>query len=213
MNKEIETEIQKLKLEYNYTINDIDDVQRITNDLKLAKVLITKIKEELDPDIDKAHKLHKSLVEKRKKYIEPVEFFVDKCGQSILAYNRQVEKEQREREADANKRLAEAAEQQKQELLNKSKESVNEWESEVLKEKAQGIKPMVLEPQKKVLEVQGLGIRKTWKSRIIDINKVPREYMLINQEMLDKAAKIEGVRLTGIEGIEFYQDESMSIRR
>lgn len=52
------------------------------------------------------------------------------------------------------------------------------------------------------------GIRKKWKARVVDPNAVPREYMTVNQALLDTLA----VQTSGeakVAGVEFYEDETL----
>ena len=57
-------------------------------------------------------------------------------------------------------------------------------------------------------KVAGLAMVKTWKYRIVDVAKIPREYMIPNEVMLGQLARTSK-GLFKVEGVEFYYTESM----
>lgn len=60
-----------------------------------------------------------------------------------------------------------------------------------------------------VEKIAGIATRSIWKFRIVDVNKIPRQYMVPNEKMLGEIARTLKNSLT-IEGVEFYSEESMS---
>ncbi|MEN6586811.1 MAG: hypothetical protein ABFE02_12295 [Sulfuricella sp.] len=58
---------------------------------------------------------------------------------------------------------------------------------------------------------QGSSVRKIWKARVIDAALVPNEYKTINQKALDAYAAAMKAEAR-IPGVEFYTEESVSIR-
>lgn len=207
--KEISQLIESSKV---IVVNNVDDLRNITEQIKRSKGWQAKISETFDPIVDKAYKSHKEAITQRDKYLKPLQDFDKRSKASIIDYNKRIESEQRERERIANEALAKVAEAKKQELIQKAESLPNEWEAEVLKEKAQEIKPFTVDVQKNVVESAGLSIRRTWKARVVDFEKVPREYLLLNESLLNSQAKIAEVRMAGISGIEFYEEQSASVR-
>lgn len=212
MNALIETEVQ------NFTentpaivVNNQVDVSKATAVIKGIKRLMDKVKESYDPFIDKAHAAHKEAIAQRDKYLDPLKEQKKKYESAITDYTKRMESEQRERERITNEELAKIAAKEKQDLLDKAS-TANEWDKECLEEKAAEIKPITVDVQKKVVEQDGLVIRKTWKARVINLDALPREYMLIDQTMLNVSAKNEAIRVKGIPGVQFYQDMSTSVR-
>lgn len=58
---------------------------------------------------------------------------------------------------------------------------------------------------------RGSSVRKIWKARVIDASLVPNEYKTINQKALDAYASAMKAEAK-IPGVEFYVEESVSIR-
>ena len=101
------------------------------------KGFIKQIKEQLDPDIEKANALHKSLTSKRKKYLEPLEKASKILSEKIIAWNVR----QQELRAEAQRKLDEAArkEREKQEAAareQREKEEAARRAQEELERKA-----------------------------------------------------------------------------
>ena len=208
-----ENEIVKLESQsLNIEVVSKESLDNATACIKGIKSLQNKVKESFDPIIDQAHKSHKKAINQRDKYLKPLLDIEKRFKQAILNYTLKLEAEQRERERIANEQLAKNAEEAKQKALLESSNSTNEWNKELLKERAESIKPITVEVQKTVVESAGLSIRKTWKARVIDFELVPREYLLLNEPLLNGQAKIEEVRNIGIPGIEFYEEASASVR-
>lgn len=211
MNALIETEVEQLTSAPVVVVNDNADVAKATAVIKGIKGLIEKVKESYDPFIDKAHAAHKEAIAQRDKYLDPLKEQKKKYEGAITDYTKRMEVEQRERERIANEELAQIAAKEKQDLLDKAS-TANEWDRECLEEKAAEIKPITVDVQKKVVEQEGLVIRKTWKARVINLDELPREYMIVDQSMLNASAKNEAIRAKGIAGVEFYQEFSSSVR-
>lgn len=209
----IETEVNQIVTTGNsFAVNNQTDLIKATACLKGIKGLMDKVKESFDPIVDKAHKAHKEAIAQRDKYLKPLLDVDKKIRASLVSYNQKLETEQRERERIANEELAKVAEAERLKLINEANNTWDDSKAEELKEKASQIIPITVDTQKKVIEQEGLSIRKTWKARVIDANKVPREYMIVSEFLLNTVAKIEEKRKVGIPGVEFYQESSASVR-
>ena len=171
-----------------------------------------KVKLSFDPIVEQAHKAHKEAIGQRDKYLKPLIDIERKFKDAILIFNRKMEQEQRERERIARALMEKKAEEERQRLLSESAKTTDVWDKEELKEKAAAIVPVEIETQKKVIEQDGLSIRKTWKASVTDESIVPRSFMLVNESALNAAAKQEAWRIAGIMGVEFYQEESITTR-
>lgn len=67
----------------------------------------------------------------------------------------------------------------------------------------------VVSQQEVAPKVAGVIIRKAWKVRIVDATKVPRAYMVVNEEALRKVAQATKGTLT-IPGVEFYEEDILA---
>lgn len=193
------------------SVNSNEDLSHAMACIKGIKGLITKVKESFDPIVDHAHKAHKEAIGQRDKYLLPLQVIEKKFKDAILVFNRKMEAEQNERIRLANEQMAKNAEAEKKRLLAESNKTDDAWDAEELKEKAQAIVPVTCEAPSKAIEQEGLSIRRTWKAKVIDPLLIPREYMCVNQSLLNEVAKEYKGQLR-VMGVVFYQEESASVR-
>lgn len=213
MSIDIESEISNFVEENKpIVVNDNNDLMKATACIKGIKSMQDKVKDSFNSIIDQAHKAHKEAIGQRDKYLKPLVDIEKKFKDAILVFNRKMEEEQRERIRKANEGMAEKAEKEKQRLLAEANKTDDAWDKEALQEKAQAIQPVTCDAPGKAIEQEGLSIRKTWKARVIDESIIPRAFMIVNESALNTAAKQEGWRIAGIMGVEFYQEESASVR-
>lgn len=198
-----------------FPVLNADDAKRASLVLKRIKQLQDTIKQSYASTIDLAHKAHKEAISSRDKHLTPLLDVEKKLKQSLLDYNAKIEAEARERERLANEELAKIAEQRKSEILSKAKNTDDEWEKETLTQEAENVKAISVDVQKNVLKDEGVdvSVRKTWKAKVIDLDLLPKAYMLVNESLLDKCAKDESFRARGIAGVEFYQVTSLGVRK
>ena len=208
----VETEVNQITQASAFEVKSPEDLTKATLVLKGIKGLMDKVKEMLDPIVDKAYKAHKEATAQRNKYLDPLKQAETKLKGAILSYNARLEDERRKAEEAANKKLAEEAEAKKKKLLAQAEEA-DEWTAETLKEQAAEIKPNQVIVEGQFQKQEGLSIRKAWKARIIDINLVPRDYLIIepNMSALNGHARVNK-NLIPIAGVEFYEESSASIR-
>ena len=57
----------------------------------------------------------------------------------------------------------------------------------------------------------GVSMREVWRAKVVDPNKVPREYMIVNQNALDALAKATKGSIN-IPGVEFVKEVVSSVR-
>ncbi len=193
-------------------VSNTQDVTKATAIIKGIKGLIEKVEASYGPIVERAHEAHKEAIAQRDKYLKPMKETKKKYEVAITQFAIKQEAEIREQKRLADLELAKIAEVNKQKLLDESKATNNEWEKEVLQEQAQEIKPITVDLPKKFVEESGVVIRKTWKARVVDESIVPRAFLLVNESALNQAAKQEAWRISGIMGIEFYEEVSTSVR-
>lgn len=207
MNQLIQTEIEQLQKTNQYIIENDDDLKKINATLRGVKSLKDKVCSELDPEIKKAHEAHKGLTQLRKKYLEPLEYVEKKINDALKQWTLKKEEEARLLQEKINLELAKKVEEEKKKLLESAKG--DEWEEEVIKEKINNIKPVIVdlsECNKAISSKQDGQYKKSnWKARIIDVNKIPREFMIPDMDLLNKFAK-EHKENFGIPGVEAYDD-------
>lgn len=213
MQYDIETEVSNFVEENNpISVKDNNDLMKASACIKGIKSMIEKVKSSFDPIVDQAHKAHKEAIGQRDKYLKPLVELEKRFKDAILVFNRKLEQENHERVRIANERMAKEAEEKKKMLLEKSQNTNDAWEKEELQEKAQAIVPITCDAPTKAIDQEGLSIRKTWKAKIVDINIVPKAWLIIEPNMLTLNKHAREHREIPIPGVEFYEDSSVSSR-
>ena len=60
----------------------------------------------------------------------------------------------------------------------------------------------------KTTKIAGLAMTEIWKYRVVDVSKIPRQYMIPNDKMLGQMAR-SSKGLFKVEGVEFYSEDSV----
>ncbi len=196
---------------------DREAVSKHVQNARFIKNRVVKFFEEMKSN---AHKTWKGICSVEKSYTDKCDEYERIANQKILAYDAEIKKEQdrlaaeaeakrkaeekARQDAEAARRLAEDAEdestvQERETLLREAAEAEQKAELErIAAEQAQ--------QQTFVRKESGESVRTTWKARVVDIEKVPRFYMVVNEAMLNAVAKTTKGKST-IPGIEFYEEK------
>ena len=118
-----------------------------------------------------------------------------------------IDAEDKERKAAELRRLAEQATTQEEAAKINAKAAKIEIKAEEKTAQADMvIMPTLARDQPKVA---GISVRKSWKHRVTDSRKVPREYLIVNEKMLADFAKATKGQIA-VDGVEFYVEEIMA---
>ena len=158
--------------------------------------------------------LTKPLDESKKKIME---FFAKPLGflekaealinSAMVGWNREME---RIRQAE-EERIRQIQRQEIERLakLAAAAEALNDKEKqEFFQARAATVQAVVPVVEKKVEKVAGLTMAVNWKFRIVDPNKIPREYLIPDEVKLGQIARATKGSVK-IEGVEFYSEESI----
>jgi len=116
------------------------------------------------------------------------------------------------------------AAEQKAVLDEEIRKKQDRIETEAIKAREDGneAKAVSLETQSNILataqahigrqKTKGVAKVITWKYRVIDLKKVPREWMMINDKALGQFARSTKGQVE-VEGIEFYSESNINIRK
>lgn len=129
----------------------------------------------------------------------------------VLTYQQEQERKRREEEA----RLAEIQRKEAEKLAKKAEKAEakgNTEKAEELRQQAQETQMITPTVANKVEKVAGISTKKIWRFKIVDTNKIPRQYLIPNEKMLGQVAQATKGTLK-IEGVEFYADEIISAGR
>ncbi len=186
-------------------------------DFAIARVILTN--EDLEPandDLILIRRVKKAMDEKRKEYLKPFQDHVKETNEAYKTLMQPIE------EADtvtAGKMLTFGAEQERKireaEAIEADKLALARREAEL----NSGEITVDLTPIKKPEPVPdrirtGMGMssqRDNWQWEIVDINQVPREYLMVNAGMLTPIVKASKGRLT-IPGIRIYNKPIIAYR-
>lgn len=132
----------------------------------------------------------------------------------MIEYTEKQERIRREQEEKLRK-AAEAEETRKRKALEerarKAEEQGKLEKAEELREKAEEVKVEAPILADRVETPKGVSYREQWDFRIIDVNIIPREYLVPNETMLRKFA-IATKGQVPVAGIEFYSEKVVSSR-
>jgi hypothetical protein len=161
--------------------------------LKLVKERQKKVKESFDPIVDKAHKAHKEAVAQRDKLLNPLLNAEKDYKRLMINYDNQKKAEARA-EQDRLQKLADAEAAKQKKILD---EKIARAEASGKLEKVEAFqaqKETIIPIQAPVIAARinnpsGVSYRDNWTAEVIDINLVPREYMIVNIQALNGIAK------------------------
>jgi hypothetical protein len=180
--------------------------------LQIIKGIRNRIADKFDPIIKKAYEAHRDMVKIKNEIVRPLDNAEKSIKDQQVKYTILERQKQREKELKA---IADAKKKQR-ELEAKAQKDAEKLEKKGEPEKAEQVvesvpQVPVKEVESRVPKVEGQHIRKTWKAKVIDENKVPRKYMIVDQKKLDKLAKAtEGKEQ--VDGVEFYPVETVVAR-
>jgi len=188
----------------SFVVNSQQAYEAAGSDLKAIKAR--------QKEVDEARKsITRPLDEEKKRitaFFEPAASFLNKAESilksSMMAYAS---------EQDRLRRVAEEAARKEQERLRKEAEKkAAKAETKGDAEKAADIRaavPVVVAMQVEQPKVAGISMRTIWKARVIDAAQVPREYMIVDLQKIDRIAK-ESKGAVQVAGIEFYSEQVMA---
>ena len=180
--------------------------------LRGVKGLLSKIAETFDPIIKQAHEAHKQAIDKRKEHEEPLlqaeRIIKAEMGRYLTEQARlrqEAEKKAWREAAEAErKRLAAMQAAIDAENAGKAEEAEKHFEEAVAIEAP---KPVIPEPVK----AQGTFLRKETKWRVVDLNAVPRDFLMLDRAKIEQVFRIQREKMA-IPGIEVYFDETVVSR-
>ncbi len=205
-----ETEVLAQTYE-NYAIESAEKYEYSAQDLKTIKA---KTKE-----VDTLRKsLTKPLDESKKRIMAFFKKPLDLLNSAESAIKGAMLKWQQEQESirlEEERRLAQAQRKESERLARlaaAAERRGDEEKAEEFKGREAVVKSAVPAVASAVREVSGISKAVIWKYRIIDIGKIPREYMVPNETAIGQIARSTKGSVK-IEGIEFYSEETIRAGR
>lgn len=191
------------------TITNDAEYERGGDILKDIKARIKAVKDYWKAPKAAAQAAHKTLVDREKQMLKPYEFAEAQIKKDMLAYTT----EQR-RIAEEAARKAREEEQARLAALAAQAEQQGDADSAAfMRDMMDTEEPQQVQP---TAAAKGVSVRTTWKARVTDPKLVPAyfdgyELREINMTALNGLARQYKGGLN-IPGVEFYQDETLSVR-
>lgn len=197
------------------TINNNQEYQNSGEFLKQIKT-VSKIlddsRKEITRPLDEAKK---SVMDFFREPLEQLSSAETVLKKALLSYQQAQERIrlEAERKAIAEARAEEERKRKSlEERATKAEEKGQEAKAEMLREQASDVYVPTVVSAPNVEKIKGLSSKKVWKFRVTDESKIPREYTLINEQMLNKIAQATQGKIP-VPGVEFYQEEILSAGR
>lgn len=150
--------------------------------LKQVKTIKKFVKEKRESITKPLHDAKKAAIDLFKPVENQIKQVEDKLNSEMLAYNKKLLAEQKKREEEAAAKLAEAQDKGEEVDMDKVTRKLNNTTENLGK----------------------IRTRKVKKFRVLDINKIPRDYLTLNESLVKDVMRKEGA---AIPGIEFYTDD------
>jgi hypothetical protein len=191
--------------------------------LRGVVALRKEVAETFDPIIEQAHKTHKLSLAQKKKSDEPLEQAERYLKQGI---NRYLVAEEQKRKAEEERLRLEAQKKAEEEARQLAQERqleeavaleqvgfISEAE-QILAAPTPALQPVYVPPvilPSTVQRQSGISRKTNWKWRVVNAALVPREFLCIDEQKLNKFAKAmqEQARVAGIE---FFDEGTIAVK-
>lgn len=216
-----ETEIM-VKTYDNYIVVSQDNYASAGRDLLLVKTKIKELDElrkSLTRPLDESKKRIMEFFNKPLDFLERTKTAIDEAAKKWLTEQERIRQAEENRLAEIQRKAAAELERKAKETEDKAatfktakaREAAEAKAAELREQAAEtvSIAPVV---ESKVDAVVGMSTRKVWKFKIVDVNKIPREYLIPDEKLIGKMGEVtKGTRK--IDGIEFYSEDIIVSRR
>ncbi|GJQ59753.1 MAG: hypothetical protein D8M57_13070 [Candidatus Scalindua sp. AMX11] len=125
---------------------------------------------------------------------------------ALVKYTNEQEAERKREEREAQAK----ADKQKEKLekkADKQEEKGQEEKAEETRLEAQSVPVPIVPP--KVEKAKGVSFKEIWKFKIIDVKKIPRQYLVVDEKTLGNIARSTKGKVN-IPGVEFYPEKSVA---
>ena len=185
---------------------DVKSYQKAGEFVTLRKGLKAKIEAFFNPLCDKANKTHKALTEARKAELDKMTPGDQHLNRQMVDYNLAEEKKRKAEEDRLRREAEKKAEEEQLAAALEAEESGDTEEAEEILEEPVFVPPPVVKAI--VPKVAGQTMTTTWKWKTKDINKIPRQYLKVDEVAINGVVRSLKSNAK-IEGIEVYPESSM----
>lgn len=175
--------------------------------LTVIKGLRKEINAAFDPIISKANAAHKEAVAQKKKADAPLIEAEAYIKPQIAGYLREQERKRQEEEARLRLEVKKKADEDKMAAALAAEEAGDNEEAEAIISDPAPAAPVVLAST--TPKLADVSVKTIWKFRITDVNKIPRQYMMPNEQAIGSVVRSTkgAIQITGIEA---YSEDSVA---
>ena len=199
----------------NLVITNQGQYEDAASFLQILKGMQKKVENSFNSIIEKAHQAHKEAIAKRDEHLDPLKKAEKTVKNLMVNYTEEQERKAREEQLRLQKIAdAEAARQKKilEEKIARAEASGKTEKAEELQAQKETITPIVapvIAPQ--IETPKGVSYREQWSAEIIDEKLIPREYLIVNLQALNKiAAATKGT--ISVPGVRFVSTKILASR-
>ena len=182
--------------------------------LRADKQLQKRIHEAFDEIVASAYKTWKAAGQKRTDYLEPVVAAEKAVKGKMIDYTEEMERIRREEQRKIDAKAEADAEKERKRLAERAAKWAakgNEAKAEAIQEQAEEVQVETQVVAPKIEKAEGVSFQTIWKFKIIDANKIPREYMMPDEIKLRRmAGAMKGI--IQVAGVEFYSEKILKSR-
>ena len=179
--------------------------------LKIVKAKRIEIVAFFKDSKEKAHAAWKAVVANEKSFTDKLDTYETTAKKAIAFFDNEKERLRLIEEKKLQEKAEADAERERKALANRAARTKDEEKREVLLNQAEAVAPVMVSLPSSVRKAEGESKAKVWKFRIIDVSKIPREFMIPNEVMLGALAR-NAKELAKVDGIEFYSEDSLRIK-
>lgn len=192
-----EKSLQAITEAQSLVISNNDQYLAAVEFSKRLKGLEKEVESAFRPIIEKAHAAHKQAIAQMDKYLKPLISAEKSVSSRVTSYVVAQEKARREEE----ERLRKENEKEQERLRARAEKAAaagKTEKAEVLQQTADSMVAPTVAPT--VEKVAGVSFRENWTAEVVDVNLVPREYMIPDMVKLNKFAKAmhDTVKVAGV---------------
>jgi DNA repair exonuclease SbcCD ATPase subunit len=196
-------------------ISDQDQYEQAAGLLKIVKSRYKEVdtqRKDITSPIDEAKKRIMALFKPPLEYLEKGESIIKSTMTKYVSDCERKAAEERRKLEEAARKQAEEEKKKLEKKIERAELSGKEEKVEELKEQLESVVPVIVpEIAPQVQTPKGVSFREKWSAIVIDVNLLPREYLIPNMEALNKVA--QGTKGTiQIPGVKFEMEKILSSR-
>lgn len=195
-------------------IRNNDDEKFAVDFARIIKTQQKMVKEAFDPIVEKAHQTHKEATTQRSKYLNPLLDAESKVKKLINDYRDALERERLKEQQRIKLEQERLLEEERKRIMAQAEQALasgDENKAEDLAVKAVSLELGGILVAPTTVKQEGMSRRTVWKARVIDIDLIPRKFMVPDLSLLNAFAKENWNRIP-VEGVEFYEEGIVSLR-